>query len=151
MDRSGRGPPLQFPSRRLKRTVIVAVTSMRVMQMPANQVVNMVSVRHTFLSAVGIVSVPVFVIFAVMVRRTNIRIEVAYRHGMFVDVVIVDMMQVTVVQIVRMTVVCYSFVAAAVAMCVVVVSMLFTCCLHRVPPFQSHQTRLAKNMRMISR
>jgi hypothetical protein len=50
-----------------------------------------------------------------------------------------------------MTVVRYSCMSAAVAMVMVVVSMLFACCFHRVPPSQSDQTRCVKNMRMIRR
>jgi hypothetical protein len=53
----------------------------------------------------------------------------------FIDVVVVNMMKMTVVQVVSMTVVRYSNMSAAIVMGMVVVSMLFAHFFHGLPPY----------------
>jgi hypothetical protein len=77
--------------------VIVAVTVVGMMQVPTDKVVKVVPVRHAFMSTGRTVSVPVIMTFAVMVRCASTRIEVAHQDEMFVDVAIMDMMQVPIV------------------------------------------------------
>jgi hypothetical protein len=58
--------------------VIIAVTPMRVMEVSTNEIVNVVPVRHAFMSASRTVSVPLIVTFASMIWRASTRIEVAH-------------------------------------------------------------------------
>ena len=58
--------------------MIVAVTLMRMMEVSTYEIVNVVPVRHAFMSASRTVSVSLIVTFAIMTRCACARIEVAY-------------------------------------------------------------------------
>jgi hypothetical protein len=58
--------------------VVIAVTIMRVMQMSANQIVNMVAVRHGFVPTGRTVSVLMIVGSAVVIGCASARIDAAY-------------------------------------------------------------------------
>ena len=62
----------------LERTMVVAVTFMRVMQMATNQIVNVVAVRHAFVPTGRTVSVLMIVGFAVVVGCASARIDATY-------------------------------------------------------------------------
>ena len=103
---------------------------MRMMEVSTNEIVNVVPVRHWFMSAAGTVSVLVIVTFTLMVRCASTRIEVAYRNRMFVDVALMDMMQVPIVQVVSMAVVRHGCMSTAGAVGVTVSGVFFTHCFH---------------------
>ena len=105
--------------------MIVAVTVVGMMQVPTDKIVKMVPVRHAFVSAGSTVSVSVIVTFAVVIRCTGTRIEVAHRNEMFINMVVMDMMQVSIVQIVRVALVRYSHMPTQRAVCVRVAGMRF--------------------------
>ena len=77
--------------------MIVAVTVVGMMEVPTDKIVKMVPVRHAFVSTGRTVSVPAIVTFAVMIRCTSTWIEVAHQDEMFVDMVVMDVMQVPIV------------------------------------------------------
>ena len=110
--------------------MIIAVTVMGMMEVAINEIINVIPVRHAFMSTIGAVSVPLIMTFAIMIRRARTRIDVAYGKGMFVDVVFMHMMHVPIVQIVDVAVVRYSCMSAMGAMRVTVGRMLFTLCFH---------------------
>ena len=110
--------------------MIVAVTIVGMMQVPTDKIVKMVPMRHAFVSTGGTVSVAVIVTFAVVIRCTSTRIDVAHQDEMFIDMVLMDMMQVPIVQIVGVALVRYSYMSTLGAMCVRVVSMRFAGCFH---------------------
>jgi hypothetical protein len=58
--------------------MIVAMAVMRVMKVATNKIVNVVPVRHAFMSTGRTVRVPMIVTLAVMIRRAGIWIEVAH-------------------------------------------------------------------------
>ena len=77
--------------------MIVAVAVVGMMQVPTDKIVKMVPVRHAFVAADRTVSVAVIVAFTVMIRCTSTWIEVAHQDEVFVDMVVMDVMQVTIV------------------------------------------------------
>lgn len=84
----------------LERTVIVAVTAMRVMQAAIDEIVDMVPMRYRFVSAARSVDVPGLVTFVPVFRGAAIGVCLAHLDDMLVDVTIMGMMQVAVMQII---------------------------------------------------
>jgi len=100
----------------LDRAVIVAMISVLVMQMAADQIIDVVSVRNLRMTAVGPVFVLVIVLPAAVIRRAAFRIASADANAMLVHMVAMHVMQVAIVQIIDMTVVPHRCVAAIGAM-----------------------------------
>ena len=74
--------------------MIVAVCTMRIVEMPTYQVIDMISMRHLWMAAVGAVVVCVIVPLALVVGGAAVRVRVTDRDGMLVDMTVMDMMQV---------------------------------------------------------
>jgi hypothetical protein len=81
--------------------VIVAVIAMRVMEMPVNQIINMVSMRYRRMSAVRAMDMIGCVTRALMFRRALARVHTGHLNLVFVDVTIVHVVQVPVVKVVN--------------------------------------------------
>jgi hypothetical protein len=77
-------------------TVIVAVVAVRMMQVPAHQVIDVVTVRRALVPAIRTMGVIAAVRFAVMLWRAVVRVRVTYRNKVFVNVIGVDVMQMAV-------------------------------------------------------
>jgi hypothetical protein len=120
--------------------MIVAVTLMGMMEVFTNEIVNVVPVRHAFMSTSGTVSVPAIMAFAIMIRCARTRVDVAYGKRMFVDVVFMYMMQVPIVQIVGVAIVGYGCMPTLGVVGVTVGGMLFTHCFHGTD-LRCNQTR----------
>ena len=110
------------------------MTFMRVMQMTINKEVKMIAVRHAFVTTRRTVSMSLLVTLARMIGSAGIRIDIADWKRMFVDMVVVHMVQMPVMQIVSVPVVRHSRVSTAVAMRVSVAAMLFACVFHKSRP-----------------
>ncbi len=82
--------------------MIVAVSSVHVVKMTRDEVVDMVTMRHRRMAAVGAVHVLSIVFAARVVGRASGRIGRIDRHRALVDVIAVDLVQVTIVEIVDM-------------------------------------------------
>lgn len=93
--------------------MIVAVTAVRVVQMPADQVVVVIAMGNGFVAATRSVLMPSVVTGAGMARCAGVGVGVAHRETVFVHVVLMRMMQVPVMQVVDVTVVLDRGVAAA--------------------------------------
>ena len=102
-----------MPSRLLKRAVVVAVVAMRMMQVPVDQIVDVVAVRHCLVSASGPVLMPRLMTFAAVLRRAALGVLGRDLDHVLVDMVRVRVMQMPVVQIVDMIAVAHGGVAAA--------------------------------------
>jgi hypothetical protein len=112
--------------------VIVAVFAVRMMEMSVHQVIGVIPMRHRLMTAVRPVSVCGFVRAAVVARGAVGRIRSAYRNCVVVDVAVVNMMQVSVMQIIGMAVVLDGGVAAILAVCMGVTLMFDARCGHNV-------------------
>lgn len=73
---------------------------------------------------------PVIVTFAVMIRCAITWIEFAYRHEMFIHMVVMNMMQVAIVQIVGVAIVPNSHMSTLGAVGVSMSDVLFACGFH---------------------
>ena len=58
--------------------MIIAVTTMGMVQMTTHKIVQVVTMRHSFMSAARTVSMLLIMRLAVVIRCTSIRIGVAY-------------------------------------------------------------------------
>ena len=104
--------------------MIIAVIAVRMVKMPVYEIVNVVAVRHRFVSASRTVYMIGIVSPASVPRRAAVRVAVADLHRMFFDLaVLADVMQVTVVQVVDVVAVLDAGVLAVRAVLVVVVGM----------------------------
>lgn len=83
--------------------MIVAVVTVRMMQVAVDEVVDVVAMWNRRMSAVGRVNVVPSVAGALVVRRAVSRVRPTDRDLALVDVITVHVVQVTVVQVVNMT------------------------------------------------
>ena len=93
--------------------MVVAVVAVRVVQVVVHQVVHVVAVRHRFVAAARPMSVPLLVPAASVVGRAIRRVRGADRQGVFLNLAAALVVQVAVVQVVRVVAVPQCRVAAA--------------------------------------
>jgi hypothetical protein len=96
----------------LDRTVIVAVSVVRVVQMTVDEIVSMVAVRNSLVATATAVIAAIGVAFAVLLRGAARRMSRVDGECVLVDVAFVRIMHVAVVQVVRMIVVPHGRVTA---------------------------------------
>ncbi|WP_420997854.1 hypothetical protein ACKI2N_034175 [Cupriavidus sp. 30B13] len=104
--------------------MIVAVIAMRVMKVPAHEIVDVVAVRHRFVPASGAVDVPVLVAPAMMLRRAPVRVLRADFEAVLVHMAAMRVVQVAVVQVIDVAVVPDRGMAAIGSVLVVVVGVV---------------------------
>ena len=80
--------------------------------MAVHQIVDMIAVRHRFVTAPGAMDMAWFMTSATMVRRTSIWVCRGHLYDMLVDMVAFDMLQMTIVKVVNMATVTYGRVPA---------------------------------------
>ena len=104
--------------------MVVAMVTVRMVQVAVDQVVDVVTVRDGFVAATGAMDVAGFVAAAFVLGRAAVGVGGRDGDHVLVDVVAMRMVQVTVVQVVDMTVMPDGRVAAAGAMGVVMVGVM---------------------------
>ncbi len=77
--------------------MVVAVSSVHVVKMTRDEVVDVVTMRHRRMAAVGAVQMLSIVVATRVVGRASGRISRIDRYRAFIDVVAVDLVQVTIV------------------------------------------------------
>jgi len=87
--------------------VIVAVVPVVMVQVPIDQVIDMVAVRHGLMPAICAVDVLFVMSCAIVSRRALLRIGRTYFYSMVVHLTSVLMVQVSVMQVIRMSVMLY--------------------------------------------
>ena len=89
----------------LDHAVVVAMSTVRKMQMTVNQIVFMISVRNGLMSAGG--AMPVLRVMGVarMVRSAASRIGSTDSQGVLIDVFVVDKMKVSIMKVILMVIV----------------------------------------------
>jgi hypothetical protein len=108
------------PLRQLHRPVIIAMIAVRMVQVAIDKIIDVVAVRHLWMSAVRAVGVR-----AVDLRRAFCGIGRVDRDHMFIDVIAVHMMQMAVMKIVDMIVMANCGVSATRAVLMGVVGVVF--------------------------
>jgi hypothetical protein len=100
--------------------MIVAMVAMRMMEMAAHQIVDMITMGNFRVATFWAVDMPLFMTTATVGRRATFRIRRRYFQYALIDVIAVHMVQMAVVQVVRVSVVlnCRMAASGTVLMCV---------------------------------
>lgn len=85
--------------------MIVAVVTVRVVQMAVDQIIDVVTVGHGLVPAVGTMNMADGMAAAVMRRRAGGGIRAVHFQNVFIDVIAVNVVQVAIVQVIGMAVV----------------------------------------------
>jgi hypothetical protein len=104
--------------------MVIAMTVMRIMQMSADQIINMVAMRDCLMPTVRPMQMLGRMSGALMPRCAVLRIGRSYANHMFIDMAFMRMMQMAVVQIVDVAIVHDPHVAALGPMRMIVVFVL---------------------------
>ena len=114
--------------------------AMRMVQVPVDQLVDVIPMRYRLMPATGAMDVTGLVPCALVVGRAAIRIALRHLDHVLVDVIAMRVMQVPVVKIVDVIAVAYGGVTAARAMLVRMVLMMGLIAVrHGWPPFDGGQ------------
>lgn len=105
--------------------MVVAMVAVRMMKMPVYKVIDVVSMRHGFMSAIRTVDVSCFMSATLVVRRTAVRVLCTNVDVVLVDMVPVWMMQVTIMQVIDMVVMHDTGVTAVVTVLMAMVFVVF--------------------------
>ena len=98
------------------RSVIITMIVVRVMEVSIDQVVDVLTMGHCFMTTARPVYMPLRMTCALVFRRASLRIGPCYVNYMFIDVVPVRVVQVSIVQIVDMPIMHDTYMAALRAM-----------------------------------
>ncbi len=101
------------PLCRFHRSVIVAVIAVRVMQVTGDQIIGVIAVGHRLVSAARAVGMALRVRATAVRRRALRRIGDIYFDGALVDVVAMNAMQVTLVQVIAVVTMLNALVSTA--------------------------------------
>ena len=107
---------------RLKRSMIVAMTIMRMMEMPVNQIVHVISVRNCLMSTIRTMLMGRFMRTAIVCGSAAIWIHISDLNAVLLDLTILAlMMEMAIVEIIGMTIMLNRSVSTVRAMLVVVI------------------------------
>lgn len=119
------GPPSKGGASGLfEGPVVVAMVTVRVMQVSIDEIIDVVAVRDCFVSTARAVHVARLMAGTAVLRRTAIGVAVGYLDDVLVHVIAMGMVQVSIVQVIDVVAVADGGVSAAGAVLVVVMGML---------------------------
>src|SRR5262249_3879213 len=87
-----------------ERPVIVAVAAVHVVQVTLYEVIRMVGVRHRLVPTAGTMVMRCIMPGALVIGRAGVRVRVAHRNRVFLDLRTILMVQMAVVQVILMPV-----------------------------------------------
>ena len=122
-------------------SVIVAMLAMGVMEMPIDQVIDVIPVGHGLVATIGAMDVGSIMATAGMIGCALLRVGLVDFKSMLVHVVTMRMMQMPVMKVVNVAIVPNGHMTAVGAMLVVMVLVLFAAHL-RFPPHWRVRARL---------
>jgi hypothetical protein len=114
--------------------MIVAVLPVRMVQVAAHQVIDVIAVRDALMPAVRAVDVIGLMLSALVIGRAALQIRAGRSHSVLVHVVVVNVMHMTVVQIVGVAIMFYCGVSAIRSMRMGMILMLGAGASHRFMP-----------------
>jgi hypothetical protein len=115
----------------LHRPVIIAVIAVRMMQVTADQIVDVIAVRHLFMATILAVHMSLDVLATRMLGRAGGGIGLRHIEGVFIDMIAMHMVQMTIVEIVGVALVLDGGVPAVTAV-LMGVPIVFGAVLHRI-------------------
>jgi hypothetical protein len=104
--------------------VIVAMIAVRMVEMPIDQVIHVIAMRHGLMSTSWTVYMARLVTAAAMIWRAMVWILCAHFDHMLIDMIVMGMMEMAVMQIVDVVAMTNGSMAAARAMLMIVISMM---------------------------
>ena len=122
----------------LDRAVVIAVLAMRMVQVPVDEVVDVVAMRDRGVTAIGAVLVVGGVALAAVLGRAVRGVVAVHREHVLVDVTLVGVVQVPVVQVVDVPLVPNGGVPAPLRVLVLVAFVSVVS--HETPPSPQHYT-----------
>jgi hypothetical protein len=113
------GSSAQGGSAERYRSVVIAMAIMRVMQPSVHEIIDVITMRHLFVSAARTMRMR-----APGLRRAAHGVGIANLDNMFVDMIFVRVMQMTIVQIINVVVMAYGRVPTVGTMLMCVITMM---------------------------
>ena len=134
-------------SGRVHRAVIVAVSVVRMVQMPIHQIIDVITVRHRLVATLRTMQMAIDVSAARMIRRADHRIACIHSQRMLIHVVAVRRMKVSIVQVIDMIIVhnCRMPAVLAVHMRMIIVDLVMA---HASPFILGCRARSVKSLLM---
>jgi len=86
----------------LNGSMVITVGMVGKMEMPINQEIYMIAMRNGFMATRWSVDMPEFMTMARMIGGTVLRVGLRYFNDMFVDMVVMDMVHVSIMEIICM-------------------------------------------------
>lgn len=105
----------------LHRTVVIAVIAVRMVQMAGDEIIDMIAMWNSLVTAAGSMNVGGIMSATSMVGRASIRVLAAHFDCMFVHVIAMRMMKMAIMEVIQMVAVSDGNVAAVGSMGVIVV------------------------------
>ena len=106
--------------------MIVAVITMGMVQMTIHQIINMIAVRHSFMAAIRPMLMLGSMCAAIVLGRALIWIGLGNRQYVFINMVTMNMMQMTVMNIIHMAVMFYGGMPTTCLVFVIMVRVFIT-------------------------
>lgn len=104
--------------------MVVAVVTVRMVQMAVHQVINVIAMRHGFMATAWAMYMACRMAVALVAWGTALGVEGVDHQAMFIDMIAMHMVQVAVMQVVNVAIVLYRRVATACLVLVVMIGML---------------------------
>lgn len=104
--------------------MIIAMAVVRMMQVALHEIVNMITMRYSFVTTTRAMNMPCFVTITVVLWGANIRVGRTDGDTMFVHMAFVRVMQMAVMQVINVTIMFDGDMAAIRAVLVRVVGMM---------------------------
>lgn len=118
--------------------MIIAMITVGMVQMAINQIIDVITMRHGFMSTAGAMHMAGLMALAMVIRCAAIRIFIAHLNDMLIDMVGMGMVQMTIMQIVDVVLVMHCSVSTVRAMFMVVIGVMGKCTFcHGDGPFSS--------------
>lgn len=106
--------------------MIIAMTTVQMMQMTIHQIVQVVAVGHCFVTARGTVDMTVIVLTALVIGGALVFVAIIYTETVLIHMTFVHVVEMTVMKIIDMVAMLDCGVSACVAVLVLVVGMHVT-------------------------
>jgi hypothetical protein len=98
----GRFQTLGTAGNDIERPMVVAVLTMLMVQSTVDEIVDVIAMRHGFMTTARTMIMPDFVTFVAVFRRTAVRVVIGYLDHVFVGVIAMRMMKMPIMEVIDM-------------------------------------------------
>ncbi len=96
----GRFQTLGTAGNDIERPMVVAVLTMLMVQSTVDEIVDVIAMRHGFMTTARTMIMPDFVTFVAVFRRTAVRVVIGYLDHVFVGVIAMRMMKMPIMEVI---------------------------------------------------